>query len=319
MRADLCVLWFEDNTTWYEQQRELLEEDMSNRDLIGEFESILKKESISNFKKYDIFFVDYSLSSESKKGSDVIKKLRGAEIAADILFYSAENIREIRKSVTSNIETFEGVYISARNQFRSKSIRLIEKNSKRLMSIKNIRGILTESTSENDFIMQEFSKKQWKNLDKKHEILKKLEEGIDSEIDDIEKVLEGYKNNKEKKLKNYWKLPTYICPIRLRYKIFQELLKYSKVNRSVSFNYDEYNKAIVSKRNMLAHQKLLLCSSGKHLVGCSNLQKLSDIDLNDCNNHLNQVTMDEEEWRSLKLLVNEYAAEFDKIGENLSR
>ncbi|EAD9569035.1 hypothetical protein F1B79_12845, partial [Listeria monocytogenes] len=204
MRADLSIMWVEDTTSWYTEQKDLLNMDIESLGIDIEFTRIstiddfykLVRNDNTGFSKYDIFFVDYALSSDTEqKGSNIIVKLKDMGLTTDILFYSSKNIREIREIVKKDIEQFEGIYLADRDKdFRDKSFQLVEKNIKSLSSIKNIRGLLMDQTSENDFIVKSYISKEINELlpEQKEKIYKWFEKEVDKNIEEVTKTIKGY-------------------------------------------------------------------------------------------------------------------------------
>ena len=163
MRYDLNILWVEDTATYYEETKEILETYAEDNGISLKFHYIQDvnvffekiKNNEKGFRLYDIFFIDYSLSS-GIVGSQLITDLRAKNMDSDILFYSSDKESEIRRIIEEDIGSFEGVYVANRDNFDDKSYLLINKNARRLTSLSNIRGYLMDQTSENDFTVQSY-------------------------------------------------------------------------------------------------------------------------------------------------------------------
>ena len=154
MRYDLLVYWVEDTPTWAKSEKDLMRYELQDLGIMVDFKSEdnadTAKTEIANsckgFKKYDLFFIDYNISSDID-GQAIINSLRQNNVDVDILFYSADREKEIRSTISQNLSAFEGVYVANRNTFHEKAMALIEKNSRKLLSIQNIRGKLMDCTS----------------------------------------------------------------------------------------------------------------------------------------------------------------------------
>ena len=195
MRYDMNILWIEDTKAYFDESKEILEalaEDIGIsikfhyiQDVMEFFDMI--KQNESGFKIYDIFFIDYSLSSKVE-GDKLIADLRTKKLDSDILFYSSDRESEI-ESIKNDIFSFEGVYVANKENFDDKSYWLIKKNARRLTSLSNIRGYLMDQTSENDFTVQSYILNRFDNLTQEQK----------REISDM--LLNHIKNKKEKFVK----------------------------------------------------------------------------------------------------------------------
>ena len=124
MRYDLNILWVEDAESYYSETKEILEAFAEENGISVLFHYIQNVEDFftkieanqNGFKLYDLFFIDYSLSS-GVVGSQLISTLRMRKMDSDILFYSSDNEEVIREIVKNDIGLFEGVYIANKNSF----------------------------------------------------------------------------------------------------------------------------------------------------------------------------------------------------------
>ena len=142
MRYDLLVYWVEDTPTWANSEKDIMRYELQDLGIMVDFKSESNadtaKAEIANsckgFKKYDLFFIDYNISSDID-GQAIINSLRQNNVDVDILFYSADREKEIRTTISQNLSDFEGVYVANRNTFHEKALALIEKNARKLLSI----------------------------------------------------------------------------------------------------------------------------------------------------------------------------------------
>ena len=191
MRYDLLVYWVEDTPTWANSEKDIMRYELQDLGIMVDFKSESNadtaKAEIANsckgFKKYDLFFIDYNISSDID-GQAIINSLRQNSVDVDILFYSADREKEIRTTISQNLSDFEGVYVANRNTFHEKALALIEKNARKLLSIQNIRGKLMDCTSENDFIIKSYILKKFPELndDQKKRLVAVINEYMKSTI-----------------------------------------------------------------------------------------------------------------------------------------
>lgn len=110
MRYDLNILWVEDTAAYFEETKAILEifaEDNGisiNFHYIQDVEEFFEriKNNENGFRLYDIFFIDYSLSS-GIEGDKLISDLRARKLDSDILFYSSDKESEIKKIIEKDI------------------------------------------------------------------------------------------------------------------------------------------------------------------------------------------------------------------------
>lgn len=328
MRSDLSIMWVEDTTSWYSEQKDILEMDIE-KDLgidvditristIDEFYTFVEKNS-TGFSRYDIFFIDYALSDATRKGSQIIVYLKEMGLSTDILFYSSKNIREIRDIVREDIDQFEGIYMADRDKdFRDKSFQLVEKNSKSLSSIKNIRGLLMDQTSENDFIVKTYISKKLEKLSpiQQEKIYKWFAQEIDNNVTDTLKKIDSYMKKKPNTIAQWLKLPSYMLPVQLQYHLLKKLLDITESDTFADSTIDDYLIRVVKHRNNLAHRKLVMCSQQQHLLHYKNVSTFLSDDSKICDNHEGEkVSIDD--WIELRSEVKKYGDLFDGLWEGL--
>ena len=185
MRYDLNILWVEDTEGFYRENSEILEMQAEDLGLNVKFDYIQIaqelfdriEKSASGFRLYDMLFVDYSLSN-GLGGDKIIKELRKNELDADILFYSSQLEIEMRSKIIEDLQSFQGVYIANRDDFLNRAYSLIQKNAKRLLSLKNIRGMLMDQTSENDYTIKSYIMRRFQDLTDEQKVKAMESKGI---------------------------------------------------------------------------------------------------------------------------------------------
>lgn len=327
MRYDIRLMWVEDTPTWYNEAKEIIEMDLEDKYLSADIIYIddgqklldmLQREQ-TGFKLYDIFFIDYSLSS-GIVGSNIIRELRKVNIDSDILFYSSDKEELIREEIIKDLGSFEGVYIANRENFRDKSLSLVEKNSRRLLSLSNIRGLLTDQTSENDYIIVSYLYRKYDNLttEQKQEIKNVvLDFMISKQIeyeDKNKKEIERIKKNGINNINNFLKLPSYVVPIDLKYRIFNKIIEFSEEKAFNDHPIEIYLSEIVNLRNTVAHKKLDICRMQDHILYYDNIKQFSNRQCPDkCEERVDEHIISVEQWMNIRKQIIEYGKCFDII------
>lgn len=335
MRYDINILWVEDSQDWQKKAEALfrlrtssdgllLNIDYVSKDAIPNLETKIRNET-NGYKLFDIIFIDYNIS-QNVTGDKIIEALRESNIDADILFYSANLGEEQKKNIILDSGTaFDGIYLADRSDFQEKAIKLYKKNTKRLTSLLNIRGLLTDKTSENDFIMKSYLLQNIDNLTPKNkEIIEKeiksiLDTNITTAKNNIEKgekLLTGISTITSKKL---FDLPEYILPIVNKYYLFSKLLELN--NSSIfdeSYSIEKYNIDIIKMRNTLAHKKIDVCKQQKYLKYYDTIKQFIDRQCPpSCDDHSDEKKISLEQWYEVLKTTNEYSKRFDELLDKL--
>lgn len=333
MRYDLRIMWVEDMPKWYKETKEIVEMDIEDECLTADINYIndgqilldrLKVEQ-QGFKLYDIFFIDYSLSN-GVVGSNIIKELRKMNIDSDILFYSSDKEEVIRKEITDDLGSFEGVYIANRTNFRDKSLFLLKKNSRRLLSLSNIRGLLTDQTSENDYIIISYLHKKYDDLTSyqkdtiKREVLDYMLSKQTEYENKSKREIENIENNGIKNINKFLKLPSYLVPIDLKYKIFKMIIEFNGSKAFDNNSIEDYIGKIINLRNTVAHKKLDICRMQKNILYYDNINQFFNRRCpEDCKEHNCQFKISVDQWKDVRKQIIEYGACFDAILEDIMR
>ena len=333
MNYDLNILWIEDTTSWLESAKEWFllkveEQDgllinivpVSSRNDINSLSASIERET-SGFKLYDIIFVDFNISSEIN-GVNLIEQFRNSNIDADILFYSDKLKSEEQKEMMKEYE-FSGIYLSTKESFRENAIKLYNKNVRRLTSMLNIRGLLTDKTSENDYVMKSYLMQGYDKLteDQKKTVSQQINEMLKLSIDT---VIEQAENAKEQlslekhNMNRLQNLPDFIFPIKSKYEIFFKLLEISNSKNVGDFSLDDYTNKIIKIRNTVAHKKICICKQQKFLKYYDTLKQFkARVCPDGCINHTDDNKISLEKWIETLKLANEYTKKFEAILEEL--
>lgn len=332
MRENISILWVEDSKSYYEEAKDILEMHAEDKGIKVNFKyvenafSLLEEldKQVQGFQIHDICFIDYALSMpDNKTGENIIRELRQKKVGADILFYSSEDIATIRETIKQDLSSFEGVYVADRDTFEDKSKLLLNKNSKKLYSINNIRGILMNETSENDYIMKSYILKEYSTLsdEQKEEITNIIKEKISnkaSDIDDIsKKLLKRIEDKHFLEAKKILSIANDLLGLKDRYEILEKIIEYKSVSDVECGKIDNYLNKLVDLRNKLAHRKLEICNS------CQYVLHYNDIDdyeqkhcCNECDDncvHTEDNKICVEDWNNLKKELIEFGQSMDKL------
>lgn len=326
MRFDINILWVDDSVSWQGEQKELLEMYiekyglLTNIEYIENVEEIISriKNEIIGFKKYDIIFVDYNISSDIF-GNQLIDLLRANRIDADILFYSANNANDMRKVLIDSSSFFEGIYIANRDSFQDKALKLYEKNIRNLLSLSNIRGFLADKTSEIDYIMNSYILRRFNDLSnqKQKEALEIITESIDENKERQESSRNKFSNIiKQDKInsKALIDISADVIPLETKYKVFDLMLE-SLENHTFDDNpILIYIQKVVKYRNMVAHRKLDVCRQQKYILHFNHIKQFEDNQCpDDCSNHNDDRKISIDEWYEIIKITNTYSQLFDDI------
>lgn len=332
MRENISILWVEDSKSYYEEAKDILKMHAEDKGIQVNFKyvenafSLLEEldKQAQGFQIYDICFVDYALSMpDNKTGENIIRELRQKKVGTDILFYSSENITTIRETIKQDLSSFEGVYVADRDTFEDKSKLLLNKNSKKLYSVNNIRGILMNETSENDYIMKSYILKEYSTLldEQKVEITKLIKGKILSKASNIDniskKLLKRIEDGHLLEAKKILSIANDLLGLKDRYEILEKIIQYKSVSDVDSDKVDNYLNKLVDLRNKLAHRKLEICNS------CQYVLHYNDIDdyeqkhcCNECDDscvHTEDNKICVEDWDSLKKELIEFGQSMDKL------
>lgn len=331
MRYDMRILWVEDMPTFYEETKDILEMLADDMGLVIDFKYVQNVEELmqnirneqKGFKLYDIYFIDYTLSN-GIVGDSVIKALRNVEVDVDVLFYSSEHEKDIRATIVDDLNSFQGVYIANRDNFEEKSTALIKKNARRLLGINNIRGVLMDQTSENDYTVNSYIIRKFNQLttDQKATVSQMLVDHISSKSDELDRqVPETLKKLKESGITNIKKtmgLSSYLFPIDLKYRVFKQMIEFLGDSSFSEYSLDTYLSETVKERNKLAHKKLELCKNQQYILYYDTVdQRESRKCPDDCGQHSDKYKISVSDWDRIRKNVIGFGKCFDEIQSKL--
>lgn len=330
MRYDINILWIDDEKGWQSSAEEIFRLNIEKYGILTDITRIdeeidslpdkIKSES-NGYKIYDIIFVDYNISNKNNgiTGDFLIDEFRKNEIDADVLFYSERfSNNEILEEILKSKDSLGGVYLADRDSFNEIAFRLYKKNIRKLMSLFNIRGFLTDKTSECDYIVNSYILEKYE-IHKK-ELSKKVNELLFSEIGKVNENIKKIKKQEWFDVKQLMRLPSYIFPLANKYILFECILRLESQNYfSNETTVKAYLNDIVKLRNNVAHKKVDICKQQKYLKYYDNIKQYNERQCGDCNNHTDENKIALKDWEEKLKLVNKYSELFDKILTDLNK
>lgn len=332
MRENISILWVEDSKSYYEESKDILKMHAEDKGIQINFKYVENAFSLfeeldkqtQGFQIYDICFIDYALSMpDNKTGENIIRELRQKKVATDILFYSSENINTIRETIKQDLSSFEGVYVADRDTFEDKSKFLLNKIAKKLYSINNIRGILMNETSENDYIMKSYILKEYSALidEQKKEITELIKTKILNKAniidDNSKKLLKKIKDEPFLDAKKILNTANDLLGLKDRYEILEKIIQYKSVSDMDRNKIDNYLNKLVDLRNKLAHRKLEICNSCQYVLHYNDIndyeKKHCCYECNDSCVHTEDNKICVDDWDSLKKELMEFGQSMDSL------
>lgn len=346
MRSDINILWIEDSPEWQKQAEQLFNFRINDyglltninyvsEDIVSLFAQI--KNEAAGYKIYDIIFIDYNISGEDEKDDDIsqnitgdkiIEEFRKYDIDADILFYS-ENLSEDRRQeiILSSSAAFDGIYLASRKDFQDKALKLYRKNIRKLTSMLNIRGLLTDKTSENDYVIKSYLLEKYDKLsdENKKIVSEKIKlilgnnlNTINTKSEEVKKLCDGNVS-----IKKVIKFMDVFFSILDKYHIFEFILGLNNNMTFAEHSIDDYAEKIIKMRNKVAHKKIDICKRQNYLKYYDILEQYRErtcpdnCSSDECPTEVSNNNISLDDWKETLKLANEYSKLFDKILKEL--
>lgn len=252
-------------------------------------DNYIAKVDNKDFVEHDLILVDYTLDDDEKNatGMNVIDEIRKKEIYTDIIFYSSnyEKMREAIKKRLSDDRFIGGIYFCDKEILIPKVMNVINKNLKLSSNIRNIRGLIVDTTSKFDIIIKETIKLLYVNLkeDEKKRIINILDESLARAEEKIMKNFNKIKGNLDDKERLIGALESveYVMNTADKYKVFDRIIK-CVTEESISFSYEDYKENIIKVRNKIAHQYIYICEEYKRLIVTNKINYKCDKGCDSC-------------------------------------
>jgi hypothetical protein len=197
----------------------------------------------SNIEQFDIFLVDFDLGKKEHTGDKLIQIIRDSNIYSEILFYSSD-----LPSLTNKLQNqfIDGVFTSVREELEGKIKKLIKVTIKKVQDVNNLRGLIMAEVAELDRLKKDIVKK-YIQINPNHNDLKK-------HIRD--RIFENFGEdnfNLSAQDDSYQDIELEDLIENLIYDSYKKARTVHKINND--FTLENYNKEIIKKRNVFAHEK----------------------------------------------------------------
>lgn len=262
------ILWFEDNSSWYNMESRKVKRHLKESYCLefGPVRSIgtdFDFEQLKQDNNYDLILMDYVLAA-GNTGKKMIDLIRSNAVLTDVLLYSSEYDKMIVELKADN-PLIDGVFFADRKNelFEEKLFGIIHKIVRRSEDIVNLRGFFLDNTSDFEVRIKELLKIAWDKLPDSHErlntameaSLRNIEEFTSANLKEIRSNASVYECANNHK---------YALSIRNRTKILSEIISVLVESKrmAVPDSYKEllafsksYSEDITPYRNALGHKK----------------------------------------------------------------
>lgn len=263
------ILWFEDDSTWYniasETLRRYIQERYclnlsSKRNTGADFDpSILTKNN-----DYDLILMDYKLAA-GQTGKAIVDLIRDNAVLTDILLYSSEYDKMVEALTTTGNPLIDGVFFANRKKelFDEKLHNVIHKIVRRSEDIVNLRGFFLDNTSDFEVRIKELINLTWEKIPNEHVMLEKVMveclEGIEKytakTLGEVRESAPIYKSANNHK---------YALSIKNRIEILDKIITHLFENKLIKIPAEfedlknfaaKYSDEVSTYRNALSHKK----------------------------------------------------------------
>lgn len=262
MKIEYTILWVDDEPMKAEIERvSRYLGDLGFTPRIDKRESNSRGQSI-DFDKYNLIVLDYQLNN-SETTDSILESIQKKNYCSEIVFYSARG--KFDNYIKNNLDRFEGVFwCEDRGQkLYQKIINVINLTLKKFQDLNNLRGMVMAETSDLDNLKKDIFKKYFTLNHSDQEkikgiIIDKIEKSILSNYKkikkyngvEVEKILEKAMTKKfDKDVFNL--IEEMFFDLSKKGRCIPEILRVIKSN--LNFDYCDYEKKILKKRDYLAH------------------------------------------------------------------
>lgn len=152
MEINYKILWFEDDNTYRRQLKRSIQRHLNRKGFGLDVQEEIDAQNITkiDYNDFDLILMDYHLpplhsDDPDVKGSEIIKHIRGRRLYTEIVFYSALDLKELRK-IMAEAEV-DGVFCVHREQLNGDLPRIVDVTIKKLEDVNNMRGLVLSETS----------------------------------------------------------------------------------------------------------------------------------------------------------------------------
>ena len=253
MRLDYRILWIENDSDWQKTTEDMIKDSLSDTGYIlkitpyKDYNEFVRNTNPEIYKVYDLILIDFKLDNKLT-GDNFIKQVRENNVYTDIIFYS-QNSDELQKCFSEL--SLEGVYISNREDFEYKFLKVFDKTIKKLEELNAIRGLVIAETSRLDRIIEDIL---INHIDSeqalKDKAIKILEDSAkDLFVDKTKKINE--RGNLKATNEETKKFVKRVLDSDKRARLLKKLIEIKKIDSE--FDFYSYRTDVIDKRNELAH------------------------------------------------------------------
>ncbi len=170
------ILWFEDDSTWFDMESKMIRRELKNiygfqTEIKREYGAEYDSEKLRSDNSFDLILMDYKLAA-GNTGERIVNLIRANAILTDVVLYSSQH-QEMVDALKEKNPLIDGVFFADRKGelFESKIFDVIKKIVRRSEDIVNLRGFFLDNTSEFEIRIKELLKICWDKLPQYHDIL----------------------------------------------------------------------------------------------------------------------------------------------------
>lgn len=250
------ILWFDNDADWVKSIEGFVKEIVEELGFLYECTLYKTGASIASIQldNYDIILMDLNLDDNaSENGDQLIDKIRSLDVYTDVLFYSADGLAKIKEKAQAL--GLEGVYFSGRSQssFISKLRKVINTTIKKVQDLNNLRGLVMAEVSELDAMMDKiilsyFNTEERMSLFHKH-ITANRETTLQKSLNCTNKCQLTWRGKDIQEIVS-------LLDSSQKARAIKIIIEQSRPDLYSESNfYKEYEAAIITPRNDLAHCK----------------------------------------------------------------
>ena len=254
-----------------------------------------KKLAETQGANYDLVMIDYNLGVEGFNGIDAVLQFKRLLPYTEMLFYSGTPEKELLKEIYEAEIT--GIFVSGRNNLTRTLEGLAKTIIRKAVDLNHMRGIAMAEVAEMDLLMKETlefvfhnkSNKQIQDISTRTicKLLKYVRKG--------EKFLEKINQDNFSDLINNNQLFTLAYKFKTILELSQGLQGENKDDLKIYR--DEFQKEIITNRNLLAHVKEKTVNSGNSILCTDKGDKIID-----------------DEWmKNFRIILKKHSMALDKM------
>lgn len=171
------ILWFEDDSTWFDMESKMICRELKNTysfqtEIKREYGAEYDSEELKRDNYFDLVLMDYKLAA-GNTGEKIVNLIRKNSILTDVVLYSSQ-YQEMVDTLKEKNPLIDGVFFADRKGelFESKILDVIKKIVRRSEDIVNLRGFFLDNTSEFEIRIKELLKISWDKLPQYHDQLR---------------------------------------------------------------------------------------------------------------------------------------------------